>query len=341
LKGKEVDVKGSATLAADLASIASVNAEKITFADTKLDKFDYKETSDGYSIDVSGDKLDMGRFFEDEADKKTESNFSFANFPAVQFKGDIGTLKLNEKAAIQSFKGTVNCNAQRCESANISGITGKPFSARILRSPKGTRQFSLHAEDAGGFLKAFNLLESMEGGDLTIIGNYEDGKKGSVLKGRIDISEHVIKDAPVLAKILSLASLTGFFDTLQGKGITFEKLRGNFDLQNDVLTLEDIRTHGSAIGMTVEGTITMPKILLDLQGTIVPSYTLNSALGKVPIVGSLLTGGKGEGIFAARYSVKGNDKDPDVSVNPLSILTPGFLRGLFDIGSSSKKTEKE
>ncbi len=114
----------------------------------------------------------------------------------------------------------------------------------------------------------------------------------------------------MLAKILSLTSLTGFFDTLQGKGIQFSLLRAPFTLTKDVITVKDAKTHGDAIGMTAEGTITFPKRTLDLQGTIVPSYSLNNVVGKVPLVGKLLTGGEGQGVFAARYSVKGTEERP-------------------------------
>jgi hypothetical protein len=69
--------------------------------------------------------------------------------------------------------------------------------------------------------------------------------------------------------------------------------------------------------------------LLDIQGTIVPAYTLNSIIGNIPLLGSLLLGGEGQGLFAANYRATGSAADPQVSVNPLSALTPGFLRRLF------------
>jgi hypothetical protein len=43
----------------------------------------------------------------------------------------------------------------------------------------------------------------------------------------------------------------------------------------------------------------------------------------------LLLGGEGQGLFAANYQVTGSAADPQVSVNPLSALAPGFLRRLF------------
>ena len=77
--------------------------------------------------------------------------------------------------------------------------------------------------------------------------------------------------------------------------------------------------------------MTFPQTTLALEGTIVPSYTLNSVVGKVPLLGPLLTGGEGQGVFAARYTIKGDDSSPEVMVNPLAMLTPGFLRSLFDV----------
>ncbi len=68
---------------------------------------------------------------------------------------------------------------------------------------------------------------------------------------------------------------------------------------------------------------------LDLDGTLVPAYTLNSILGYIPVIGNLLLGGEGQGIFAAGFHASGALDDPKISVNPLSALAPGMLRNLF------------
>ena len=61
----------------------------------------------------------------------------------------------------------------------------------------------------------------------------------------------------------------------------------------------------------------------------VPAYGVNNVLRQIPLFGPLLTGGEGEGLFAVIYDAKGPLSDPQVSANPLSLLTPGFLRALF------------
>jgi hypothetical protein len=82
--------------------------------------------------------------------------------------------------------------------------------------------------------------------------------------------------------------------------------------------------------MTIKGRIDRINDTCDLTGTVVPAYFFNSLLGDIPLIGKLFAPEAGGGLFAASYTVRGKLADPQVAVNPLSALTPGFLRGLFD-----------
>lgn len=329
LKGENIDIKGAGALNAGMTDIARLDLSPVAFGETALKRVLYENTPAGYVLEAEGERLDLGPWMARQ-EQKEESGFSFEHFPALKLKADIGSVTMGEGKALADFKGALDCSAI-CASADLKGMAGeKPFSFRILKNPKGKRQLSLRAENAGAFLAAIGLYGGMKDGAMTVIGNYTEGEY-RMLKGRIDIHDYTLIDAPILGRILSLASLTGFFDTLQGKGIRFERLRAPFILQSDVFAFKNVKTHGPAIGLTMDGTVTLPETRFDLQGTVVPSYTLNSVVGKVPIVGQMLTGGEGQGVFAARYRVTGTEDDPQVAVNPLSILTPGFLRGLFDI----------
>ena len=100
------------------------------------------------------------------------------------------------------------------------------------------------------------------------------------------------------------------------------------------------------MGITVGGTVDTNTTKLNLKGVVVPAYALNSFIGKIPVIG-MLAGGEGEGLIAFNYSVNGTYASPDVSVNPLSGLTPGFLRGIFGVfdqpdgkASTPKPTDK-
>ena len=89
---------------------------------------------------------------------------------------------------------------------------------------------------------------------------------------------------------------------------------------------------GSEIGITASGKVDFGRKSVDLEGTIVPAYTINSLVGTIPIVGTIISGEKGGGIFAASYKVSGPVKKPVMSVNPISALAHRFLRKLLRAG---------
>ena len=149
------------------------------------------------------------------------------------------------------------------------------------------------------------------------------------MQGHIEAENYHLMRAPVFARILSAASLPAVASMLAGSGIPFSTLRGDFVYAKDHLTFEKLIAYGGAIGVTANGTIDIGRDRLDLQGTIVPAYTLNTIIGNIPIIGSLLLGGEGQGLFAANYRLTGSSGNPQISVNPLSVLAPGFLRRLF------------
>lgn len=335
INSKELTAKGAASIADDFSGIESLVINKAVLGSSDISSLRYtKNGNSGTIIDITARSLDLSSYMEQS--EASGEGVSFQNFPKIQLKADIGSLTLGKGREIAAFKGNLNC-AEICQSANLSGSTGgKPFTIAIAEGTAGTsstRTLAIKSEDAGSFLHAIGVIDGMNGGTLHLSGSYAEGQKpeGSTLTAKLSISEHTIKDAPLLGKILSLASFTGFIDMLQGNGIRFSELSIPFTLHNDVATIKNGKTHGEAIGITVDGTITFPQKKLDLQGTIVPSYALNSAVSNVPLIGEKITGGEGQGIFAANYTIKGTEKNEEVRVNPLSILTPGFLRGLFDI----------
>ena len=136
--------------------------------------------------------------------------------------------------------------------------------------------------------------------------------------------------AKVLTRLLTLGSLTGLSDVLNDKGITFTRLTVPFTMRKGVLHMERARAVGPALAIIATGDYVRDGEALQFQGAIVPSYTINSVLGVIPILGELLIGRKGEGVFAFTYKVDGTLARPKVAVNLLSALAPGFLRRIVE-----------
>jgi uncharacterized protein YhdP len=136
---------------------------------------------------------------------------------------------------------------------------------------------------------------------------------------------------PAMASLLqSVGSLTGMVDMLNGEGIQFSALEAPMTMANNQVVLGDCRAAGPAVGLTAKGGVNLNDGRLAIDGVIVPSYGLNSMLGGIPIVGRLMVSRKGEGVFGLTYSLKGPADKPNVGVNPLSALTPGIFRRIFE-----------
>ena len=61
---------------------------------------------------------------------------------------------------------------------------------------------------------------------------------------------------------------------------------------------------------------------------------LRDGLRDIPLVGDILTGGKGQGIIGVTFALGGTIDKPMFQANPASALAPGFLRRFFDYGGT-------
>ncbi len=210
---------------------------------------------------------------------------------------------------------------------------------------------TIEAADAGHLVEGLTGFKSILGGKLSLNAKMTDAGAApdaagaptvaaatpaahSGMEGALRIDDFKIVNAPLLARLLTVGSLQGLGDLLNGQGIEFTRLQAPFWMENGSIGIEDARASGPAIGITLQGVIDRKKSATDLNGTIVPAYTLNSALGSVPVLGPLLISRKGEGLFGFTYNVSGDIADPRLTVNPLSALAPGFLRRLFELGDA-------
>ena len=92
------------------------------------------------------------------------------------------------------------------------------------------------------------------------------------------------------------------------------------------LEIKDAVIYNPNMGLTTEGAVNFARNTIDVTGTFIPAYSVNSLLGKIPLVGVLLGGGQNEGVFGITYRAQGALNDPKLTVNPLSAIAPGILR---------------
>ncbi len=226
--------------------------------------------------------------------------------------------------------------------ATLNGTVGEGerFAATLQPAGPDRRSLRLTSGDAGAVLKAFDIYDDLVGGTLEVDATIDDTQDSQPLAGTIHIANYSVVNAPALARLLTVAALTGILDVLRGEGVAFTTLTAPFTLTDGLLQIDNARAYGPALGLTARGEFDLDRSRMALEGTVVPAYALNSVLGHIPVLGWLVTGGeKGGGLVAFNFSMRGPFSAPDVVVNPLSALTPGFLRHLFDVFDDGTGTE--
>jgi hypothetical protein len=221
-------------------------------------------------------------------------------------------------------------NREGWQSADLAAML--PGGARIegtLLPQNGAHLLTLFSSDAGALLEALDQTQRVQGGELSLNATITRQRPDVAAEGTLAAESFTLLDAPALARLLTLASLRGIGDVLGGRGIAFDELNVPFRLADGVVHLDRGRMSGSQLGLTFEGEINIETERLDLNGTIVPVYTINRIIGEIPVIGDFLTGSEGEGAFAATFTMTGEFAQPEIRVNPLSVLAPGFIRDLI------------
>lgn len=326
LAGEGFSINGSGVVSENLGGFKDLSLTQARFGSSDF-VATIKSSPNSSSFDVTGKSLDLSKakiseWFRPDADKNKKS---------LSINANLATLYMKNGEEFQGFKAGLSCTEVICKNGNLYGkFRGGNFIVMSLKN-LGERSILLaESDNAGAIINALNISRNITGGHLNIESTLGKSDGSTVAQGVIKISNFTAIRTPLLGKILTLASL-GFEDLLNNQGISFRKFEAPFTMVSGIITVANAKSSGSSIGITAEGTVDTTSNEVDLKGVIVPAYYVNNIIGKIPFVGKIIIGKENEGILATKYSIKGSYDNAKVSVNSLSILTPGFLRNIFDI----------
>ena len=323
-----LSIKGSVKLADDF------RLKNLSFENAKIDglisanlKASPNRNNDRINMLIAGDYLNASTI---TTGIFNNNNNLGVDIP-INLVANLKSISLSENYIINNASAIYNHNGFGVTDADFFGETQKGiFSVSINSEEKiKARQINLKVPDASEAARAFLGIDSIDGGRLQVSARMPMVGVEGPLRGVLEIEDFTLVKAPILAQILSVASLKGITDTLSGDGLNFNEFSIPFIYKDSELNIKDARVSGPALGMTGTGEVNFDTQKIDMDGVLVPAYTANSMLGEIPVIGDIFVGKKGEGIFALSYTVKGAFSNSQILVNPLSALTPGFLRGIF------------
>ncbi|WP_157970932.1 YhdP family protein [Pseudogemmobacter bohemicus] len=232
---------------------------------------------------------------------------------------NLDTVVVTGGISLTGLSGTFTPRQGGLDGSFVASVNGKSRIAGATMPYKGGTAVRITSNDAGRVMAAAGFFDMGRGGslDMTIQPRDVPGQYSGVAT----VTSFSIQNAPVLAELLSAASVVGLLEQLQGGGIQFSEGDVSFLILPEGVQIAQGAAIGASMGISFAGFYHSASSRIDIQGTISPIYLLNG-------IGQIFTR-KGEGLFGFNYRLAGAAKNPQISVNPLSILTPGMFRDIF------------
>jgi hypothetical protein len=337
--GDDIDIQGG------IALDSGHHLKEFYFSDFSVNRLTHVEISarvredQVLEVKADGPSYDGRQFFQ--------SLFSAGQFEGavepdepfgVDLTANIGTVYGFYDTTANDMQVTVKKRSGKLVALDAKATLNRsaPLAVR-LEQDRGTRLVSAEARDAGAAFRLVGFYPSVEGGDASLQVNLDAGGPG-MKSGTLWAREFVVLGDSVVNDVLtdphSAAVLGERKQQVVRQRILFNRLRAPFSVGGGKFRLRDAYMNGPMLGATMRGTVDFRAETVDLGGTYVPLYGLNSALGSIPILGRVLVGRQGEGVVGITFAIKGRLDQPQVLVNPMSVMTPGIFRQIFEFTGS-------
>jgi hypothetical protein len=325
----------------------SVNLRNVVHADTRLDALAGKWGRRGIVARLGRGTLDLAPLLDDSGGDGAQAgdaagdsggpdlDITAPGLTRVGFDADSWLENVDATIVRQGGEWrTVLLNGDLPKPlwSSASGAANDRKRLTIRLEPTGpARRLEAKADDFGALMRAVNLSNGVRGGTLVVSGRADDSGRDTRLRAHIKATSFVIKDAPLFLRILTVAAPAKYIGTVRGDGLQFDSLKGILVVKGGRYELQDFRAHGNSLGWTARGWIDTNTNRLSINGALIPAHAASKILKGIPVVGGWLTGRDRTGFVAISYKIEGDTRQPQITSNPLTALTPGVLREVWEL----------
>ena len=336
LKGTNLLVKGNMKLGADGALISAELPVVNLGPNNKMGLRVSKNGNGATELDVSGKSFDARPMIAALFDETT-GRLAPSGDELVSIRAQFGSVYAYRNQHLVNVRAVASARGQALSSMQLGGMFTDRTTLDLEIAPKsdGSRSMKIKSTNAGAAFRASNLYSKVQGGKLDFTANLGKPGEGTIRRGDLEVRSFVVADEKQLRQFQRDPN-----NNSQSGPLAFDKLTLPFAVDREFVRIGDARVQGAAVGALAKGSIRKADGKLSIGGTLIPAYGLNSALSNLPILGLLIAGGKDEGVIGVTFGLRGTMKSPEVKINPVSALAPGFLRKMFEFNGRGALNER-
>jgi hypothetical protein len=203
----------------------------------------------------------------------------------------------------------------------------REFEFSIL--PQGDdKQMYMFAKNAGQFFYAQKISKDVIGGALIGKGNF---RRFDDYDLKIKVKDFSISKDAKYYDLIATSRLLDVFSLLQNNQDEFNYLEGPISKRGNVFNFDHALMLGGTVAFSFKGEAIPKEKTAFVNGTYGPLYLFEQNFKDVPFINELFGKNVEESLLAADFKVKKKGSETEFIFNPLSILTPGKTRNIFDI----------
>ncbi len=241
---------------------------------------------------------------------------------------------------INSFLSVENSVIQALD---IKGFFGDKETIMLNYNGADHNGVRANISDIGALLNKLDFTNKILAKQLTFIGNYEPNKAAIdgnlILKdGLTLLTDNNIQKNTIVRSVLENERIPKNVkkSLLEKNTVKFSKIEANLIINKTTIEIEELLARGNmlSIDLTATGQYNFKTGETNLAGLIVPAGRINRLffIDRIPILNTLILGGKNGALFALEYEFIKKDfaSDARFSIDGFSLLKPGVLRSLFN-----------
>ena len=344
ISGTDLSVKGSITLKSS-GDLLVANLPTVKLGRLNSMGLTASRSADGaLELDVTGQTFDSRPMIAGLFDEAT-GQIAPVGDDQTRLKATFDTVYAYRDRHVGNVRVVASTRGDALTSMRLEGnfADGAPMNLTIQPRLDGSRDMLFTTSNGGAALRASNLYSKVQGGQLNFQANLGRPGEGTIRRGDLTIRSFIVANERELAQFQQPDAQSGGSQQRQQQQqqLIFDKLTLPFAVDQDFVRIGDASVQGPAVGALAKGSIRKADGKLSIGGTLIPAYGLNSAFSNVPLLGAIIAGGKDEGVIGLTFGLSGTMNSPQVQINPVSAIAPGFLRKVFEFQGQGALGEEE
>ncbi len=260
--------------------------------------------------------------------------FAFDDLPRMDHRARAGVSDLRLPNAIGGLdltKGLFDITVAN-DTVTVEGtahLGGVPTTLRYSKPARSQPEtLIIDTADVGSLATSMDISGRLAGGRLGVrLARSCDDEPWS---GSVGIQDFRILQAPLLSRLLTMASLTGLVSTLISDGLRVNDAHADLTIESEKLRCTSVKISVDQLEITGQVDFHLKTDRIQGDGLLIPAAALQRLVGAVPVLGAFLEGlgKKNAPIVATKFTLSGPLSYPEITVHPLSSIAPDILRDL-------------